>query len=283
MQIATIRLKEYYNQASTTEKGIIKFVLAYPEETSRMSVHKLSEKTFSSPSSIIRMCKKNGFDGYKDFTKALIYELAVRKNHRAKADGIITRSDSLREIVDKVTNMNILSLEDTKNLIDFEVLNQCLKLIQESENLCLFGIGSSLLVAKDAQLKFLRVKKKCYVSDDWHLQLLTAKNMTPKDVGIVISYSGQTHEMIECAKAMGNSGANTISITRYASNPIKELCDYNLYVAANETLFRSGAMSSRISQLNVIDILYTAYTNNQYDESLELLVKTHIRKETKSD
>lgn len=107
--------------------------------------------------------------------------------------------------------------------------------------------------------------------------------MTPRDVGIVISYSGQTHEMIECAKAMKESGANTISITRYAANPIKALCDYNLYVAANEALFRSGAMSSRMSQLNIIDILYTAYTNRQYDESLELLVKTHIRKETKGD
>ncbi|GAB6087901.1 MurR/RpiR family transcriptional regulator [Alkaliphilus crotonatoxidans] len=283
MKIATIRLKEYFNQASDTEKGIIKFILSHPEETARMTIHSLAEKTFSSASSIIRMCKKNGFDGYKDFTKALIYELAARKNHQAKVKGVINKADSIRDIVDKVTNMNILSLEDTRNLIDFEVLNECLRLIDESENLCLFGIGSSLLVARDAQLKFLRVKKKSYVSDDWHSQLLTAKNMTPRDVGIVISYSGQTHEMIECAKAMKESGANTISITRYAANPIKALCDYNLYVAANEALFRSGAMSSRMSQLNIIDILYTAYTNRQYDESLELLVKTHIRKETKGD
>jgi DNA-binding MurR/RpiR family transcriptional regulator len=147
----------------------------------------------------------------------------------------------------------------------------------------LFGIGSSLLVAKDAQLKFLRINKKTYVSDDWHTQLLTATNMSPNDLGIIISYSGQTHEMIECAKAIREAGAESISITRFGNNPVKSLCKHHLYVAANESLFRSGAMSSRISLLNVIDILYTGYNNRQYDKSLELLAKTHIRKEPTLD
>ena len=37
-------------------------------------------------------------------------------------------------------------------------------------------------------------------------------------------------------------------------------------------------MSSRISQLNIIDILYTAYANRQYEYSLKQLRKTHIKK-----
>ena len=45
-----------------------------------------------------------------------------------------------------------------------------------------------------------------------------------------------------------------------------------------DRLFRSAAMSSRISQLNIIDILYTAYANRQYEYSLKQLRKTHIKK-----
>ena len=37
-------------------------------------------------------------------------------------------------------------------------------------------------------------------------------------------------------------------------------------------------MSSRISQLNIIDILYTAFANREYEYCLEQLSKTHIRK-----
>ena len=37
-------------------------------------------------------------------------------------------------------------------------------------------------------------------------------------------------------------------------------------------------MSSRISQLNVVDILYTAFANRDSQNSLTQLSKTHIRK-----
>ena len=59
---------------------------------------------------------------------------------------------------------------------------------------------------------------------------------------------------------------------------LSRLADYKLYTAANESVFRSGAMSSRISQLNIIDILYTAFANSEYDYMLDRLSKTHIHK-----
>ncbi|WP_067841462.1 MurR/RpiR family transcriptional regulator [Amphibacillus sediminis] len=280
MKIATIRLREYYDEASTTEQAIIDYILNNPDQAAKMTIYKLAEATFSSPSSIIRLCKKNGFAGYKEFSKSLVYEQAVRHNYRSKEIADVTKADNIKEIVDKVTNKNILSLEETANLLDFEVIEQCVELIHDCERLVLFGIGASLIVAKDAQLKFTRINKIAYVNEDWHTQLLLARNMTPSDVGIVISYSGQTKEMIECSKAVKANKANLISITKYGKAPVMDLADYNLFVAANEYAFRSGAMSSRISQLNLIDILYTTYVNTQYEKSIEILEKTQIRKES---
>lgn len=278
MKSVIVRLREYYNEASTTEKEIVKYVINHPEETSQMTVYKLAEKTFSSPASIIRMCQKNGFGGFKDFSKALIFELAMRSQSQSAEKSEITKSDSIEDIIEKVTYKNIISLEDTKNLMDPETLNKSIQLLINSENICIYGIGSSLIVAKDAQQKFMRLNKHCSVSDDWHLQLLSARNMSNRDVGIIVSYSGQTAEMIECANTMKENGVKIISITKYGTSPIVEICDYNIFVAANESTFRSGAMSSRISQLNVIDILYTGFANTQYEKSLQLIAKTHIRK-----
>ncbi|MDF2594900.1 MAG: ybbH 1 [Clostridia bacterium] len=278
MKSVLVRLREYNNEASLTEKTIIAYILKHVEAISAMTIYQLAEQTFSSPSSVIRMCQKNGFKGYKDFIRALIYEMAVRKHSQQEEKKEITKADRIEEIVDKVTYKNIISLEDTKSLIDFEVIKSCIQLLGRCKNVCLFGMGSSLLVAKDAQLKLMRLDKRCTVNDDWHVQLLTARYMSPEDVGIILSYSGQTTEMIECAKAMKESGAKIISITRYGSSPLALLCDYNIFVAANEAIVRSGAMSSRISQLNIIDILYTGYVNTQYEKSLEQISKTHIQK-----
>lgn len=281
MKSVLVRLRESVKEASPTERGIIEYILKNPRDIPKLTIYQLAEKTFSSPSSIIRMCKKNDFTGYKDFTKALIYELAIRDHTKRRKEGEIISSDSIEGMVEEITYKNIVSLEDTRRIMDVQVVEKSIELIGECDNLCIFGIGSSLIVAKDAQQKFLRLNKSCIVSEDWHLQLLTARNMSPRDLGIIVSYSGQTREMIECARAMKENQVKIISISKYGSSPIVELADYNIFIAANESTFRSGAMSSRISQLNVIDILYTGYASSQYEKSLELIARTHIKKEDK--
>ena len=151
-------------------------------------------------------------------------------------------------------------------------------LVRSCKTVLLFGMGASLCAAKDAYLKFLRLNKPCVINEDWHSQFLQARNATPDDLGIAISYSGETVEVIECMKAMRENGTPIIAITRCVASPVAQLADYKLYTTANESTFRSGAMSSRISQLNIIDILYTAFANREYEYCLEQLSKTHIRK-----
>jgi len=91
MAIATIKLKEFKKEASATEKAIIDYILKNPEETSRLTIYKLAEKTYTSPSSIIRLCKKNGYSGFKEFSKELIYEQAIRTNYKeaSMSEGMI--------------------------------------------------------------------------------------------------------------------------------------------------------------------------------------------------
>lgn len=278
MKSVLVRLKEYQMQMTPAESEVVRYLLQRPEEAMELTVHELAERSFSSSATIVRMCRRLGFDGYKELRRSLQYELAVRKRSEQERRDEISREDSLEELVDKITYKNIVSLEETKNLVDIPVLQQCVDLLCHARTIYLFGIGSSLCVARDAYLKFLRLGKSCVLNDDWHSQLLQARNTVAGDVGLFISYSGQTVEMIECARNLKENGAKMILITRFAASELSELADHNLYVAAYESLFRNGAMSSRISQLNMIDILYTAFANADYEQSMRRLCATHINK-----
>ena len=279
MKSALLLLRESVGSLSDTERDIAQFLLADPEAAVDMSIHELAKRTFSSSSSVVRLCHHLGFEGFKEFRKALTYELAVREQSRVDEQKELKRSDRLEDIIEKITYKNIMSLEDTKNLIDVQTLQECLWLIRRARCVYLFGLGASLIAAKDLYLKLLRLNKLCVINDDWHSQLLQAKNASEKDLGIVISYSGNTYEVIECMKTPKENKTPIIAITRCVATPVSELADQKLYTTANESTFRSGAMSSRISQLNIIDVLYTALANSQYEDSLEQLSRTHIHKE----
>lgn len=278
MASALLILRERSKSFSDTEKEIADSILNNPRLVVDMSVHQLAKHTFSSASTIVRLCNHTGFSGYKEFRKAVTQELAQREQSRQFEQKEIERSDSLEEIIDKITYLNIISLEETKALMDVSVLKACVEMLQKAKVVYLFGMGASLCAAKDMYLKFLRLNKMCIINEDWHSQLLQARNSTPEDVALVISYSGVTVEIIECMKALKENGTPIIAITRCVQSPISDMADQKLYTAANESLFRSGAMSSRLSQLNVIDILYTALANARYEETLDQLSKTHIHK-----
>lgn len=280
MKSALLMLRETVGILSNTEQEVASYLLAHPQEIVDLSIHELAKRTFSSSSTIVRLCHRLGFEGFKEFRKMVTYELAMRERNQKAGSKELDRSDSLDEIVEKITYKNIMSLEDTKNLMDMQVLQECLRLIQNARYIYLFGMGASLCAAKDAYLKFLRLNKPCVINEDWHSQLLQAYNATSQDLGLVISYSGNTVEVIECMKALKENGTPIIAITRCVNTPVSELADQKLYTTANESTFRSGAMSSRISQLNIIDILYTALANSRYDQSLQQLARTHIHKPT---
>jgi DNA-binding MurR/RpiR family transcriptional regulator len=278
MKSVIVRMQEHKPNASNAEKSIVKFLLAHPEEAAGYSIHQLAEKTFSSASTIIRLCRKTGFEGYKELQRSLIYELAIRSDNNVWQNEQINRKDTLEELVNKVIYKNITSLDDTRKLVDLENVEKCVELMEKADKICLFGIGSSLLVARDMYLKLLRVNKNCSINDDWHGQFLQAKNMTKNDMALIISYSGMTEESIACAREAKQNGAPIVVVSRFEDSPLVKLADYNLAVAATELMHRSGAMSSRISQLAVIDILYTAYIQRNYEVCIKQFEKTHIDK-----
>ena len=273
-----LKLREASDNLSPTERAVAEQILRTPELVTQLSIHELAKRTFSSSATIVRLCSHIGYSGYRAFRQAVSQELAVRSQLHKSQEKQIEPMDTVEQIMEKITYRNILSLEQTRALLDPDILQKCVELIQNARVIYLFGIGASFCAAKDLYLKLLRIDKITILNEDWHSQLIQARNATPQDVGIIFSYSGATVEMIDCLKAMKENGVPTIAMTRFVKSPISTLVDHKLYIAANEALFRSGAMASRISQLNTVDILYTCLANQEYEHALNQMSRTYIQK-----
>ena len=272
-------LQNYLRQATEAEKEILQYWLEHPEQSSRFNVRELAAATYTSPSSVIRLCQKLDFQGYKELKAELIYETALRKKEEERKVEDLTKEDSLESIIEKISLRNITSLKSTAQNLKPKDVRDCVDLLEKARVVHLFGLGTSLLAAKDLSLKLIRINRLCMIQDEWHVQLLMAKNITAQDVAVLFSYSGMTNEMIQCAGLIKESGAKLISVCGFEKSTIAKMADYNLPVITNEHIFRSGAMSSRIAQLNVVDILFTAFINRNFEASLQQVSKTHILKE----
>lgn len=284
MKSLLVMLHSYLKEATGSEKEVIYYILHNLNEAGSLTIRELSKRTYASPSTIVRMCNNLKFSGYKQFKRSLIYETARQENSQKNKTVLpVEPGDSLEQIIDKVTYGNIHSLNSSSVRIDVEILETVLRLIESSPRIILFGLGASLLVAKDLYHKLLRINKPVQVAEDYLVQLLMAKNTNCQDMGIIFSYSGRTNEMARCVEEMNRNGATTVVITGFEKSPIAKMADYVLTLATNEHIFRSGAMASRIAQLNMVDILYTAIINQNVSMSMEQLSRTHITKNQEED
>lgn len=274
-----VRLKQHKDSASPAERELIGRILDDPELISGLSIHELAAHTFASPSTITRMCKKLGLKGYKEFQHLLIYDLALlRESELSKIDDLAP-TDTTSQTIEKVTRGNIDSLSLVGKLNESEIYDACVDLMAAARTINLFGMGASLLSARDLHYKLLRIGVSCNLIDDWHGQLLYASNSGPDDLSIAISYSGSTDEVNACVNLARERGGKVIAITGSGfDSELARHADRVLFVGSTEPLMRSAAMASRIGQLGVIDILFKSFVNRNYERFSEVLEQNQIRK-----
>ena len=159
-------------------------------------------------------------------------------------------------------------------LADPEELEAVASAISIAPRTVLFGVGSSGLVADDLSQKLERIGLVCQHHNDTHVQLVHAALCGQACVAVGISFSGNTQEVVEALTAARAHGATTVAMTGVPQSPVAQLSDHVLVTPARETQVRAGAMSSRMSQLAVIDFLFARVAQLCMDDLETFLTST---------
>lgn len=270
-----LKLKESINTLSNSEQRVAKYILENPERISSVTISELADICSTSKSAVVRMCKSLGYKGYKEFSMMLISDLANGNQEQFQYTDILL-CDNLEDIARSVCMNNIKSIENSLNIIDLKEYQKAIDAMLAADRIDFYGVGGSGLVALDAQNKFLRINKTSVVCTDPNLQILAAAGLKKGDVAVMISYSGETKDIIDNIDIVKDTGATVISLTRYGRNTLSDKADIKLFISSLETLIRSGATGSRIAQLTAIDILYYAIISREYPNIKQYLDKTTI-------
>mgnify|MGYP003603157072 CR=1 FL=1 len=271
-----LRENKYF---TSNEEYIAKYIIKDYKKIKELDINIIAKKTYTSNASVTRMCKKIGFSGFREFKMKMLEEVASTVNNEIVFDSTdIDKGNDTKTVIEKLNRLSISSLKETKLLQDADTIDKIVDLITEKEVIDFYGIGASHIVCLDAQYKFMRTGKVTSSFEGIDMQHVQAVNSDVRHLAILISYSGLTKEIIDVAEILREKGIDTVSITKYGKNELVKKCKYNLFVTSRESLERSGATYSRISMLNLIDVIYFAYSNKNYDYVAERIIKTKINK-----
>lgn len=263
------------------ERKVAEFIIDRPEEVVNLSVQKLASLADVSEATIIRLCRSLNFKGFQELKLRLAADLSdhaepLSSYQEIEIDGPVS------ELVESISHNNMRSIQDTMSVLSSQELETAIDAMYRARKIVLFGIGASAVIAMDLKQKLTRINYWCETGLGLDELKTLAANLDERDVAFGISYSGETQEVVDSLQLARKNGAATISLTRFGSNPVAIAAETNLFTSSLENSIRSGAMASRIAQLNVIDILYVGILRKDHDRHIRSLENTRkaVRRQT---
>lgn len=267
-----ILVQEMREHLPPSERKIADYILAHPDQVVSMTVQDLGDMSCTSGAAVTRLCKSLKLKGFQELKLRINGDLG-RKVELTNRD--IEPNESVPTMVQKVTDHAVQTLLETAELIDFEQLESAVDAIVRAKTVHFFGVGASGIAAFDAQQKFLRIHKTTTSTTDIHMSATIVANLGPDDVVVGISFSGETAEVCKIVELANSKGATTVSLTKFGQTTLSELASIQLCTSpTKEANFRSGATSSRLAQLHVLDIVFMSVASRQFETSITYLDAT---------
>lgn len=263
----TTRINNILKELTETEKKIACFILAHPDEVTRMTAKGLAGKCETVPSAVIRFCKSAGIDSFSKLKISLAKEVG-NETQSGKLPAF-NRDDDTEIVFKKVFNSGIRTLSDTLAMLDFNNIHNIAEKLFNAKRIFTFGVGTSSIIAIDANYRFSQFGFQAYAYTDVLFMNVMASNMTCDDVAVGISHSGKTKVVVDAMRHAKKAGAATVAISSFAKSILCRENDYAISVCADEMNYPVEAVSARMAHMCIIDALMMTLATMKYDDFSE--------------
>lgn len=286
MKSALTRISNQYASLSYSEALFADYVLAHRDQIIHMAIAEVSEEIGIASSTIIAAVKKLGYTGFREFKLALASELLNPAGAWKHTPGPKEPegTDTYRQVV----LSNIAALKESLETMEYSLIQDAASLLLNARHICIFGVGTSGVLAREAHDFFFRLGLNSTFSEDLHYQLLAAARLKEGDVALLISQTGINKDIINIAEkirqnwpphvsgspAGKGSGQAIIGISNYMDTPFAKYTDILLAPLTMLSTTHDNNFSFRIPILCIIETLY--YTiSEQMGEKYQSALKAN--------
>lgn len=268
-----LKIRKEYSSFHGNYIRIADRILADPALLIRGKVADVARSCGCDSAQIIRFCKKLGFGGFSDMKQAIIRDLIPFQTEATPEE--LNDKQGFRQLAHDFRAGYRRVVDDTVTMFDEEILLQAVGAIRGAHRIMICGVGASGIVGEDFQMKLVRMGYPAHCHGEPATRRMLCALLGKGDLMIAISFRGKNREVLECAKLAKGNGCRILAITNFRTSPLAEMSDIPLLTAAEEDDFRIGAMTSRLSQLMVVDMLAVLLATRDMENTGLVLAKTN--------
>lgn len=258
------------------ECHIADYVLKQEENLEKQSARSIAYVLYVSPSTVVRFFQKLGFQGFNDFKNEYLKEVDYLSSHfqELNPNTPFHYHDKNIVVAHKMGQLYHEIIDDTLSLIHHDDLQKAIDLIHQAKTVYICSAGVQNEIAYTFKDKLLKIGKDVVIEDKLDEAFYRVTYCHQTDIFLIISYSGETQNILKIAHKLKKRNIQFLAITTYGGNTLSQLTEYVLYVSTREKLVNNiGNFSMNLSTLLLLDILYMNVFNTNFEKHFESKVK----------
>ena len=173
--------------------------------------------------------------------------------------------DSDLLIAKKIAQLTTETVQSTQQLLTEAMLNKSIDLLLTAENILAVGVSNSYIRLTDFQTKLLRIQLFIHLIPYQAEQFYLAINATKNDVAILVSYSGNTAEIVNEARIFAEGGTPIIAITSDLNSQLAKYATVILPIPNVEHAV--STFSSQLAIEYILNVLYSCIFSRNFDKN----------------
>lgn len=277
------KIEEVSIQYHDTKKNVAQFLLQERGMISRYTMQQIADLTFTSKPTLVRFAQNLGYTGWRDFVEDFIKEVHYQETHFSNVDPNVpfSKSDHLKEIIQKLSILEIESIHDTADMLREEDIEQAGDLLLQARHIVLFGISPNTILGELFKRKMESIGILINISSVDESGMIS-HSLGERDCAIIVSYSGNNEhrEPMRFIRTLEHNQVPMIGITGGGDNYIRKHIDCVLTISSRERLFRKiSGFASEESILFLFNVLFSYCFTRNYEDNFTYKVQNSIELE----
>ncbi len=262
------RINALYNTGafSKSDRLLADYFLANPCCVNKETASSLSLLTGVSPATIVRFCRKLGFDGLADMKKSIAYSNYIEST---ASDMDLAKGDDAETVKNKVIQYTKMIVDQLQFSLDASLLQKAADMIGSAAHVVIVGEGGSGTICRAAYDIFLKLAIPCRFVEDIMFQMMEISMMGENDVLLFIINSGRTYNVLQNAEYARDRGLATIGIVGSPNSPLSRFLDVELQTSMFSSSYFSDISAARLCELTTVSILHSILALTRNEEQME--------------
>lgn len=245
-------LQQQQSALPLAQRQVIDVILQDPGAAVLATVEQLAAQAHVSMPTIVRMCRRFGYDSVREFMVALAQTLAVSGSHLHRS---VREDDSTGDVVSKIVHAAAGAIANLGQKLDAALIDEVAAKMAAATRIDCYSVGAaSSFMAQELQSRLFRLGLTSNAIFDAHQQLVSASTLGKKGVAFVISHVGRMPFTLEAAQFARQQGATVVALTQ-PGTPLAELADHVLAVTVPQDAVMRVGTEAYLAHLVVIEIL----------------------------